>query len=156
MRRRPLRDRLDKAWVAFNESYAGLPDEELLRGGVTGAWSIRDIIAHVTTWEEEALKHLPLILEGGTPPRYSVTYGGIDAFNARMTAARRHLSLAEVRAQALVVHGRLVELVEHVDERHLGSDTRFRRRLRLDTYGHYPLHAEAIRQWRQATLALTP
>ena len=30
--------------------------------GVTGSWSVKDIIAHVTTWEEEALKHLPLIL----------------------------------------------------------------------------------------------
>ena len=55
--------------MAFNESYAGLSDVELMEPGVTGAWSVRDILAHVTTWEEEALKHLPLILKGGTPPR---------------------------------------------------------------------------------------
>jgi hypothetical protein len=62
-----------------------LSDTQLVEPGVTGAWSVRDILAHVSRWEEEALKYLPLILEGGKPPRYSVSYGGIDAFNARMT-----------------------------------------------------------------------
>jgi hypothetical protein len=56
--RRQLLKQLDKAWVAFNESYAGLSDAQLMAPGVTGAWSVRDILAHVTTWEEEALKHL--------------------------------------------------------------------------------------------------
>jgi hypothetical protein len=149
--RRQLLKRLDTAWGAFNESYAGLSDVELMEPGVTGAWSVRDILAHVTTWEEEALKHLPLILKGGTPPRYSVRYGGIDAFNALMTEAKRSLSLAEVRVQLTTTHGRLVDLVQSAPERELIGDTRFRRRLRLDTYGHYLLHAEAIRQWRTVT-----
>jgi hypothetical protein len=73
--RRQLLQRVDKAWEAFSESYAGLSDAQLMEPGVTGAWSVRDILTHVTTWEEEALKHLPLILKGGTPPRYSVLYG---------------------------------------------------------------------------------
>ena len=139
--------------MAFNESYAGLGHAELMTPGVTGAWSVRDIIAHVTTWEEEALRHLPLIVNGGTPPRYSVQYGGIDAFNARMTEAMRSLSLAEVRAQAAATHARLVDFVQRAPEHQLLGDTRFRRRLRLDTYGHYPLHAKAIRQWRRAVVS---
>jgi hypothetical protein len=149
--RRQLLGRLDKAWMAFNESYAGLSNTQLTTPGVTGEWSVRDIIAHVTTWDEEALTHLPLILKGGTPPRYSVQYGGIDAFNALMTDRKRHLSLAEVLAEAAATHARLVRLVEGTAEPQLAGDTRFRRRLRLDTYGHYPIHAEAIRQWRRQT-----
>jgi DinB family protein len=148
-RRRQLLERLDAAWRAFNESYAGLSDAELLESGVTEAWSVRDIIAHVTTWEEEALEHLPLILKDGRPPRYSVRYGGIDAFNALMTEKKRSLSLAEVLAEAQATHARLVRLVQDTPEHHLAGDSRFRKRLRLDTYGHYPIHAEAIRQWRQ-------
>jgi DinB superfamily len=135
--------------VAFTESYAGLSDVQLMKPGVTGAWSVRDIVAHVTTWEEEALTHLPLILEGGTPPRYSVRYGGIDAFNARMTELNRSLSLSEVHAQSAATHRRLIDFIRSAPEHHLIGDTRFRHRLRLDTYGHYPLHAEAIRRWRQ-------
>jgi hypothetical protein len=120
--------------------------------GVTGQWSVRDILAHVSTWEEEALTHLPLILEGGTPPRYSVTYGGIDAFNARMTEQNASLSLSEVRRQHDATHRRLLDFIQSAPEDQLTRETRFRRRLRLDTYGHYSLHAEAIRQWRQHVL----
>jgi len=144
-----LLKRLDAAWRAFTQSYAGLPEPDLLQPGVTGAWSVRDIIAHVTIWEREALKHLPLILGGGRPPRYSVAYGGIDAFNARTTEQNQHLSLADVLRRQEAVHAQLIALVEDVPQDQLGGKTRFRRRLRLDTYGHYPLHVRAIREWRE-------
>ena len=147
--RQRLLKRLDQVWCVFKESYAGLPDSELLEPGVTGAWSVRDIIAHVTTWEEEALKHLPLVLSGKRPPRYSVTHGGIDAFNAQTTEQKKNLSMREVFSQQEDVHRRLVQLVEGVPEDQLGGDSRFRHRLRLDTYGHYPKHADAIKKWRE-------
>jgi len=151
--RERLLKQLDRAWEAFQESYAGLSEAELLVPGVTGVWSIKDIIAHVSWWEEEALKHLPLILAGGRPPRYSVTYGGIDAFNATMTAQKKDLSLAEVLRQRDDIHRRLVALIRSAPETQATGETRFRRRLRLDTYGHYPKHARAIRTWRERRLA---
>ena len=148
MNRQQLLKRLDAAWTVFTDSYAGLSGAELLEPGVTKAWSVRDIIAHVTTWEEEAVKHLPAILEGRRPPRYSQSYGGIDAFNALMTATKRDLSLEELFRQQERVHHRLVALVERAPEAQLAGETRFHRRLRADTYRHYLIHADAIRRWR--------
>jgi hypothetical protein len=121
--------------------------------GVTGAWSVRDLIAHVTWWEEEALKHLPHILAGEKPPRYSALHGGIDAFNAQMTEQKKNLPLSEVLQQQVDTHRRLIEYIQHVSEEQFVRETRFRRRLRLDTYSHYPKHAEAIRKWRQQQVA---
>ena len=143
--------RIGAAWAEFEDSYAGLPEARLLTRGVTGAWSVRDVIAHVTWWEEEALAHLPLVRTGGRPPRYSVTYGGIDAFNALMTERRRGLPLAEVLRQRDDVHRRLLAYVRGAPDELFARETRFRRRLRLDTYGHYPIHARAIRAWRSRT-----
>jgi DinB superfamily len=147
--RQQLLKRLDKAWVAFTASYAGLSQSQLLEPGATGQWSVRDIIAHVTWWEEEALEHLLRILDNGRPPRYAVKYGGIDAFNALMTERRKSLSLLEVVRQQRDVHQRLVDYLQGVPEDQFTRETRFRHRLRLDTYSHYPKHAEAIRAWRQ-------
>lgn len=141
--------RLDSAWTDFEQSYAGLTDAQLVIPDVTGAWSVRDIIAHVTWWEEEALAHLPLVREGGRPPRYSVKYGGIDAFNALMTRQRAHLSLADVLRQHDEVHERLIAYVSAAPEELFARETRFRRRLRLDTFAHYPIHARAVREWRR-------
>ena len=111
-----LLKRLDTAWEALKASYADLSDSELSEPGVTGAWSVRDIIAHVTGWEEEALTHLPLILAGGKPPRYSVKYGGIDAFNSRMTEQKRSLSLSDVLWARDDTHRRLIDFIQRVPE----------------------------------------
>jgi len=119
--------------------------------GVTGDWSVKDILAHVSCWEEESLKHLPLILQGCRPPTYSVLYGGIDAFNAQMTQQKRRLELYEVLDQLDETHRRLVEYIQSVPEEQFTSETRFRRRLRLDTYSHYPIHTRSIREWRGRT-----
>ena len=141
--------RLDTAWTEFKESYAGLSEPQMLEHGVTGNWSVKDIIAHVTWWEEEALKHLPLILEGGRPPRYSVKYGGINAFNALMTERKKDLSLAEVFKEQTETHQRLIDYIEQAPPEQIATETRFRRRIKLDAYSHYPIHGKAIREWRK-------
>ena len=149
MTRQQLLKQLDQAWTTFKESYADLSDAQMMEPGVTGHWSVKDILAHVTWWEEEALKHLPLILKGGRPPQYSIQYGGIDAFNAQMTEQKRGLSLSDVLRQLDETHRRLIDYVQSAPEEQFTRETRFRRRLRLDTYSHYPKHAKAIREWRE-------
>ncbi len=141
--------RIDRAWAELQESYAGLSDAQLVERGVAGDWSVKDILAHITTWEEESLKYLPLILRGGRPPRYATTFGGIDAFNAQMASEKQNLTLAEVRAQLNQTHRRLVDFVKSAPAEPFTDETRARRRLRLDAYGHYAEHARAIREWRQ-------
>ena len=113
-----------------------------------GEWSVKDILAHVTTWEEEALKYLPLILTGGRPPRYT-QFGGIDGFNAQMAEQKRDLALPEALRQLEDTHRRLLDYLHSVPEEQFTRETPFRHRLRLDTYSHYPLHATAIREWRE-------
>ena len=109
--------------------------------------TVFDEIEHDETANSEAV--VVVIVAGGKPPRYSARYGGIDAFNALMTERKRRLSLPEVLAERDDAHRRLIDFVQCVPEDQIAWETRFRRRLRLDTYGHYPKHAEAIRKWRE-------
>lgn len=149
MTKQQLLDKLEQAWADFKASYAGLSEAQMTEPGVTGAWSVKDILAHVTTWEEEALKNLPLILEDKTPPRYADLYGGLNAFNAQMSEWKRGLSLEEVLKRLDETHRRLIEYVQNAPEEQITRETAFRRRLRLDTYSHYPEHTRAIREWRE-------
>src|SRR5256714_6392121 len=112
MSKQQLLKRLDQAWAEFRESYAGLSDADLMRPGVTGTWSVRDIIAHVTWWEEEALTHLPLVLAGGRPPRHSGAHRGVHAFYAKMTQQRKSWSLAQGLTQQDEGHRRLVAVAQ--------------------------------------------
>ena len=147
MDRKQLLQRIDHAWDAMKAAYFGLSESELVESGVMGSWSIKDIIVHVTWWEEEALTHLPSILTGEKPPRYSITHGGIDAFNAKKYEEKKDLSISMVLQQRDEIHRRLIDFLQQVPEAQIERETRFRHRLRLDTYGHYLKHAEVIREW---------
>jgi hypothetical protein len=149
MNRDQLLGRVERAWKDLQASYAGLDEAQLLIPGVAGAWSVRDLLAHVTVWEQEALRWLPVIQEGGRPDSYRDSYGGIDAFNARMIEAKRGLTLDEVRAEHAATHARLVGMLAAAPEALYATETRYRRRVRWDTYGHYGHHAERIRAWRE-------
>ena len=148
MKKDQLMNKLEKAWTALKEAYAGLSGAQMLEPGVTGEWSVKDILGHVTTWEEESLSYLPLIISGGRPPRY-IKFGGIDAFNAQMTEQKRDMALPDIVRQLDETHRRLLDYLQSVPEEQFTRETPFRRRLRLDTYGHYPLHARAIQEWRE-------
>lgn len=148
MKKQQLLDKIDTAWSALEASFDGLTGAQLAQHGVTGDWSVKDILSHITTWEEEALKHLPHIREGKRPPRYSVLYGGIDAFNALKTEENRTRSLAEVLARFETIHNQLVAYIQAAPDELIATETRFRRRIRLDTYSHYPVHTQGIREWR--------
>lgn len=143
-------DQLAAAWTDFHASYAGLDDAALLVPGVCGEWSVRDLIAHVTWWDQESIDHLPITLASGRLPRYSQQYGGIDAFNALKTREKASLSLDEVRAEADATHQRLLDCILGLDPVEWAANNRFRHRLKLDTWSHYPIHAADIRAWRAA------
>ena len=136
-------NKLEREWQALFQLWEDLPEDILLLPGAVGHWSTRDVMAHITTWENEALKALPLILEGKPLPRYM----GIDAFNAREQEHKRHLPLKRVKDELLVTHKKLVQFLENVPESAFAS-ARFTKRLRLDAVGHYREHAAQIAAWR--------
>ena len=148
MDRRKLLERLDREWQAVLQSFQDVPDEAMLEPGVVGEWSMKDLLGHITTWEDEAIKALDVMMQGKRTPRYK-EYGGIDAFNARESAKKANLSLEEVQKQLGDTHHRLVAQVPRMPEEHWVKDTRVRRRLRIDTYGHYRKHYPQVQARRK-------
>src|SRR5260370_2965123 len=138
MKKQQVFQQLEQAWTARKESYAGLSDAQLTEPGVMGEWSVKDILAHVTAWEEEALKYLPLIITGGRPPRY-IQYGGIDAFNAQKAKQQRDMALSEVLRQLEETHRRPLYYLHRVPEEPSTREARFRPRLRPYQTTPYPL-----------------
>jgi uncharacterized damage-inducible protein DinB len=125
-----------------------LPEAALTTPGVSGDWSVRDLLAHITTWEGEFLKALPTILADKRVPHYSTLYGGIDAFNAQQQEQSRTLSLAGVRAAMDKTHAALLDAVRETPTQEKRIEARLRRRLRQDTYHHYGVHIAQLEEWR--------
>ena len=146
MNREQLVDRIEQRWAAFNQACAGLNAASLQEPGVVERWSVKDLMLHVATWEEEALRALPIIMDGRRPPRY----GGVDGFNARQSEAYAGHTLEQARESMQSSHRRLLSFLDTVPESWFRTETRFRHRLRLDTWGHYAEHTKAILTWRES------
>jgi len=146
--RERLMTTMAQSWEALLASIEGLSDEELTMPGVVGDWSVKDILAHITTWEEEGLHHLPTVAQGKKPPTYASRYGSLDGFNALKYEENARRSLPEVRERLLGVHEQLLDYLDTVPDELLHSRERFRHRLRWDTYTHYAMHTKHIQAWR--------
>ncbi len=59
------------------------------------------------------------------------------------------MPLVEVQRHLAETHRQLIAYLRRVPEEQFATETRFRHRLRLDTYSHYPLHASMIHAWRE-------
>ncbi len=125
----------------------GLTDDQLMGKGVVGQWSVRDLFAHITTWEEEAIKVLSQILAEKPVSGYR-PYGGIDKFNAREQERKRDLSLEQLKDELELTHQRLLEQLRLTPKSVFFTNKSLIRRLRNDTYGHYKEHADQINMWR--------
>jgi hypothetical protein len=146
--RERLMTTMTRSWNALLASIEGLSDEELTMPGVVGDWSVKDILAHITTWEEEGLHHLPTVAQGKKPPTYASQYGSLDGFNALKYEENARRSLPEVRERLLGVHDQVLDYLDTVPDELLHSRERFRNRLKWDTYSHYAMHAKHIQEWR--------
>jgi hypothetical protein len=138
-------------WDALLASIEGLTDEAMVRPGVVEQWSVKDILAHITTWEEEGLHHLPTVAQGRKAPTYASKYGSLDGFNALKFEENQRRSLDEVLARLDETHARLLAYLDTVPDELLHSKERFRNRLKWDSYSHYAMHAKHIRERRERT-----
>ena len=138
---------LDDNWQQLVDSISGLSEEDLLQPNVCGTWSIRDIMNHISTWEEEAMQNIPLILAGESTPRYSAS-GGIEAFNARSQQDKKDLALPRIKREFYATHQRFINHISSIPKSSFENNSRLAKRIRLDGYAHYTEHSTQILQWR--------
>jgi uncharacterized damage-inducible protein DinB len=95
------------------DSIGGLSEETITTVPVCGVWTIRDVIAHVASWDEYAVavvKAWPGV-DPSTRARWQITDSGSndgDAINAQLLADRAHLDAIGVLDDAVTVHRRLL------------------------------------------------
>ncbi len=82
------------------QTLEGLSDSDWETGGVCGVWSVKDIIAHLASYEHMLVEVLSTFLDGGPTP-YLAKAGehGMAHFNDSEVALRRDKSPGEALAE---------------------------------------------------------
>lgn len=128
----------------------------LLEAGAAGTWSVRDLIAHLTSYDRWFVNAAEATLRGEPAPLDGTEWIEWDERNAIHHQRTLHLSLDEVLSASRQTYDRLLELVETLSEEFLiqsqqppGVPQPFVvwEQLRGNTYDHYRLHMGDVQAW---------
>ncbi len=149
-------DELRTKYVALEAILAPLDETQMTKTGVIGDWSIKDILAHITAWQDRLLAWLHAARHNEEP-----TISGpdseeeMDRLNEQFYKENRSRPLADVLGDFRSSYLQIVEAVQAMPEEDLIDPHRFawlngdslRQLVAGDTYDHYEEHRQQIEEW---------
>jgi hypothetical protein len=154
-------DRIKNARVPLDELIAQLTEEQMLQPGVENKSSVKDLLAHITTWEQHLVRRLAAAVKDKAAQVYVIDPGepwepgGLDAVNEYIFMRNAQLPLQQVLSD---FHRSLLDVLRAVDA--LSEQDLFdpqglaqvfgypvERVIGEDTFYHYPDHIKSIREW---------
>jgi hypothetical protein len=135
---------------------ARLNVDQMNQPGAVGAWSVKDVIAHIAFWERYEADILRAIARGDAP-----LLGAEDLTetrNASVVAQYYLRSLSAVIAEWHAAREELVDLIEELSGEDLNDPERFAwsggrtllDRIASNSYDHEQEHIDQIREWMRA------
>ncbi|SRR6266508_1721016 len=124
--------------------------------GATGDWSVKDVMAHLTSYSRWFVNASEAHFRGEMPPLDGTEGMSFEQRNQFWYQQARDRPLADVQAESQQVFGRLLEVVEAHSEEFLTQPQQFEgapgpllvwKMLEGDGYEHYRDHMRSIRAW---------
>lgn len=139
-----VNDFADRAFAdraEFASLWEDLSDEEMtVRPGPQEDWSVKDLIVHITWWEQSAISRVRAMQQGKAP----VTYDNFDTVNAQIWESHRDDPLDDVLKAFEVSANDLEDLLQTLSDEEFNRDNgEYRTYYSLlggNTIGHYSDH----------------
>jgi hypothetical protein len=112
--------RMDEGWAAFSERAGALRGEQLTTRIGDGAWTRKQMLAHVTTWHDLTTDRLLRFVESGEPVGLPGDEGE-DSINARASRASDGRTTGEVVMSTSDSHRRLRRTVASLSDEQLAA-----------------------------------
>jgi hypothetical protein len=124
-----------------------LTDEQMLKP-VVGDWSVKDLLAHIASYEELALPDMERVGRGDAPALAAFDLKRVDEYNGLIMSLRRHFALDQARRELDATRRSLLEAIGRLPDSALAEGQFARGMLQICTY-HDVEHTEDIKAWRQ-------
>jgi hypothetical protein len=127
MRRADLLSELKSENEAWEDLLADIGEDRMEEPGAAGAWSIKDIVAHLAAWRRRTVGRLEAVANGQPEPAPSwpAELHEDDEINAWFHARDRDKSVRDVLAESRGVFQQLVSAVAKLPEAALSDPARF-------------------------------
>jgi DinB superfamily len=140
----PIPDRMRAEHAQLEALLAGIGDEQFVRPDTFGAWSVKDMLAHITFWEQRLIAYVDGARESLIAPGEDEQQA-IDRINADVLAANRDRLLAEVRGDFDRSYRQVLALAESLSADDLADEELFNL-FAGDTFEHYREHSAMLRR----------
>jgi nicotinamidase-related amidase len=122
-----LLDEAQKKYEALGRQFASFTPEEMVRPGVIGTWSIKDILAHLLEWQRMLMDWYEAELRGETPavPAEGYNWSQLSALNQAIYERCRDAALDDVRSQLDTSHRHMLDVVASLSEEELFTPGRY-------------------------------
>ena len=141
----------------LESNLSALNDEEMVKSGVIGDWSIKDILAHLVDWEQRFLGWYQAGLRGEVPetPAPGLTWNDLDELNLRIYEQNRERSLQSVIQEFNRSYNQVLETVKAIPEEDIFPVGRYAWTgkanlagyILANTANHYRWAKTGIRKW---------
>lgn len=138
---------LEKARTQFLEAINGLSDADLTKTAFD-QWSVKDLIAHVSSWDEIGATDLERASRGHIPALMSFKDEEIDDWNTSLMRGRLGFTLPQVQHELSDRRQRLIEVLKAAPEALVAGP--LTARLTSVLIEHDTGHAREIRAWRDS------
>lgn len=107
-------EKANKALENLMSAVESLPAESHSVPKAIGEWSIKDMLAHLIAWEEEAAKAFEIWKIGVEPDWNHIK--DIDEFNAQAVKERRKVAFPKIMEQMRLVHDGIIDKLKSVSD----------------------------------------
>jgi hypothetical protein len=137
----------------FEASLKGLTEPEMVKPPRPGAWSIKDILAHVSAWQDIFVRWYETGLKGGRVDKPDFRQAGVlGEINRQIYESNKHRSLKDVLAEFQSSYERILATVDSIPERDIFTRGKFNwtgkgklvSYITANTSSHYPSHLKMI------------
>jgi uncharacterized damage-inducible protein DinB len=157
MNKQSILDQCRAGHEKLAQAIDGLTDEDMLRPGAAGLWSVKDLLAHVTAWQSELVTALSRLSVTKQIPNI-VQIEDLDEWNMEQYRVNAPRDLDIILEDFHGVHKHLLKTIESIDEKTLTNPRRFpwmegeplSYLIAENGFWHEAEHAEEIIAWRGA------
>ena len=116
-----LLEAMQSEHAALDKVLAALTPEQMTAVSPVTKWSIKDVLAHLTAWEQMCLGWYQAGQRGQTPclPAEGFNWAQLPALNKQIYAAHHTRPLAEIQQQYRASYRRMLKAVEALSEEEL-------------------------------------
>ena len=155
MNKQEILERLDRERERFLDLLDQVPEEVYDQPGVSGDWSLKDVIAHISMWEGELIRMLWQVKSGQKPSTAQFRPVPVDEINREWSALTRERAFDLILDDFHAVRNQTIRRVETFTDRDLTDPNRYPwlkgkalwKWIAADSFEHEAEHAAEILSW---------